>query len=113
VRRLAVLKTWVDIHGITTGQHIWAPQPAARPLDVDRWLHPRTRRDFDDENIGLLTAPPPDLDELGRDLSHRYSWLADLDTNEREIADGGAERRGLVLRLLGELPGARLRGLVR
>ena len=77
VRRLAVLKAWVDLHGLRAGNAIWlSPLPGARPFDPDRWLTPREAADFDDEAIGLLTVPPPDLGDLGRDLSRLYAWLA-------------------------------------
>jgi predicted nucleotidyltransferase component of viral defense system len=109
IRRLAVLKAWVDLHGLATNHATWpAPLPNAQPLDVDRWLTPRAARDFDDEAIGLLTVPAPDLDQLGRDLSTLYQWLADLDDDERTVAQGRPQDRNVVLRLLGDLPGRRL-----
>ena len=114
IRRLAVLKAWVDLHGLHTNHAGWpAPLPNARPFDIDRWLTPRSARDFDDEAIGLLTVPPPDLGDLGRDLSLLYEWLGDLDDDERTVAEGRPQDRNLVLRLIGQLPGARLSGLAR
>jgi predicted nucleotidyltransferase component of viral defense system len=114
IRRLAVLKSWVDLNGLHTDHAGWsAPLPNARPFDVDRWLTPRRASDFDDEAIGLLTVPPPDLGDLGRDLSLLYVWLGDLDDDERAVAEGRPQDRNLVLRLLGQLPGARLSGLAR
>ena len=114
IRRLAVVKAWVDLHGLHTEHAGWsAPLPGARPFDVDRWLVPRGARDFDDEAIGLLSVPPPDLGDLGRDLSRLYLWLADLDDDERAVAEGRPQDRSLVLRLLGELPGGRLVGVAR
>ncbi|MGH9089900.1 MAG: nucleotidyl transferase AbiEii/AbiGii toxin family protein [Acidimicrobiales bacterium] len=109
IRRLAVLKAWVDLHGLHTDHAGWsAPLPGAQPFDVERWLTPRGARDFDDEAIGLLTVPPPDLADLGQDLSRLYQWLNDLDDDERIVAQGRAQDRNLVLRLLGDLPGGRL-----
>lgn len=112
VRRLAVLKCWVDLHGLTTGNHSWPPAHGPRALDVESWLRPRVESEFDDEQIGLLTTPPPNLDDLGADLPKYYSWLTKLDDQERVIAAGNAGDRALVLRLLGALPGARLAGAV-
>lgn len=108
VRRLAVLKCWVDVHGLSTTQHAWPPAHGPRALDVKRWLRPRAASEFDDEQIGLLTTPPPNLDELGADLPRYYGWLADLDKDERTVAAGAAVDRAIVLQMLGELPGARL-----
>lgn len=110
VRRLAVLKCWVDLHGLHHGAVSWHPLPSAAGFDPDRWTRPRRARDFDDDSIGLLTTPPPDLDELGRRLVDRYAWLADLDADERRVAHGNAGDRSLVLRMLAELPGARVAG---
>lgn len=114
VRRLAVLKAWVDLHGLHTDHTGWsAPLPNARPFDVERWLTPRSASDFDDEAIGLLTVPTPDLGDLGRELSRLYVWLGDLDDDERAVTEGRPQDRNLVLRLLGQLPGGRLSGVAR
>jgi Nucleotidyl transferase AbiEii toxin, Type IV TA system len=113
IRRLAVLKIWVDLNGLSTQLHTWIRQPGARPFDVERWLVPRRRREFDDENIGLLTMPPPDLDDLGRELAESYTWLTDLDAEESVVAQGREQDRGLVLRMLGALPANRVLGAVR
>lgn len=109
VRRLVTLKAWVDLNGLRTEHASWAaPLPAARSFDAARWLAPRAARDFDDEAIGLLTVPPPDLSDLGVALSSHYGWLADLAPDEEAVARGRAQDRPLVLRLLRELPGARM-----
>jgi hypothetical protein len=108
IRRMAVLKCWVDRNGLTSAQHSWAPIPDAQPFDVAHWLRPRTRKELDDEQIGLLTTPPPDLDELGSALGKYYGWLADLDSGEKHAAQGEPGDRSLILRLLTELPGERI-----
>jgi predicted nucleotidyltransferase component of viral defense system len=109
IRRLAVLKAWVDLHGLATGHATWsAPLPGAQPFDANRWLNLRSARDFDDEAIGLLTVPTPNLDDLGRELSARYQWLANLDDDERIVAQGRPQDRDVVLRLLNDLPDGRL-----
>jgi hypothetical protein len=59
----------------------------------------------------LLTTPPPKLDDLGADLASRYSWLADLDSDEQRVAASDPADRSLVLRLLAELPGGRIRNV--
>lgn len=109
VRRLAVLKAWVDLNGLRTERATWAsPLPGARPFNVERWLTARSARDFDDEAIGQLTVPPPDLGDLGRALSRLYRWLADLTPDELAIAEGRPQDRPLALRMLGALPGTRM-----
>lgn len=108
IRRLAVLKCWVDKNGLTSAHHTWAPIPDAQPFDVTRWLQPRAKKDFDDEQIGLLTTPPPNLDDLGASLSKYYGWLTQLDQEEKTAARAEPGDRGLILRLLTELPGGRI-----
>lgn len=103
IRRLAVLKIWVDLHGLTAGDSQWTKGHDPVPLDVDHWLRYRGRTEFDDENIGLLAAPPPSLLELGKALAREYRFLGDLDSEERILARGHGGDRSLVLRVLSEL----------
>lgn len=102
-RRLTVLKCWVDKNGLSGHQHTWSPIADAREFEAFRWLEPRTESDFDDEQIGLLTTPPPDLDDLGRDLALHYGWLAELTDEEQLIGRGAAADRGVVIEALRDL----------
>src|SRR5580698_2262056 len=61
VRRMAVLKTWVDNLGMQPG---WSPAIAPAPFDAKKWFSPRDN--WDDEQIGLLARPAPALPELER-----------------------------------------------
>ena len=108
VRRLAVMKAWVDMHGLETARHRWSPAHAPRPLDVARWLRERDTEEFDDESIGLLTTPPPELAELARELSAGYEFLSDLTPEEQRLATCSGRDRTLLLRLLAELPDTQL-----
>jgi predicted nucleotidyltransferase component of viral defense system len=111
IRRLAALKTWIDLHGLHTERAQWpAPLPGARAFDAERWLAPRAAADFDDQAIGLLTVPPPDLNDLGQDLSRLYQWIAELDEDERQVAAGRPQDRSLVLSMIANLPRARMAG---
>jgi uncharacterized protein len=110
VRRLTVLKCWVDQHGLDSSSAKWSPLPGARSFDPERWLTPRRRAQFDEEDLGLLTTPPPDFDELGAELSATYKWLRELDPAEARIASGEAGDRGAVLSMLADLPGGRVSG---
>jgi len=108
VRRLAVLKVWVDKHGLRSSGHRWQPAHEPQPLDVESWLRVRLPRDFDDGFIGLLTSPPPELDDLGRALSAGYAFLRDLTPEEKQVARCNGRDRPLVLRLLAECSPTRL-----
>ncbi len=108
IRRLAVMKIWVDMNGLQTPKHRWKPAHEPEALDVDHWLREREPEEFDDENIGLLATPPPALDELGRALPAEYAFLRELTDDERSLASCNGRDRKLLLRLLAGLPNAQL-----
>ncbi len=107
VRRLAVLKNWVDQYGLSSPPATWQAVTGAVPYERDRWRMTRRAADFDEESIGLLTIPAPSLDDLGGQLHALFSFLADLDDVEKRIAVGGAGSRSLVLDAISSLPGSR------
>jgi predicted nucleotidyltransferase component of viral defense system len=72
VRRLWVLKVWVDVVDDGLG---------AKPLDPADVLTPRDERDFAQESIGKLTQPI-DLRGWERRVRDRFGFLADLDAEE-------------------------------
>lgn len=92
VRTLAVLKIWVDNHGLGPD---WAPAVAPTSFKPARWLSPKG--EWDDEHIGLLATPPPDIGALEADLHHLYGWLADLTDREARLARAEAGDRGEVI----------------
>jgi uncharacterized protein len=107
VRRLAVLKNWVDQHGLSSPPAIWRPVTGAVLYNADRWHATRHAADFDEDSIGILAVPPPSLDALGDQLRAHFGFLADLDATEQRIVAGGAGSRNLVLEAIGSLPGSR------
>lgn len=110
LRRLAVLKVWVDTHGVTGGDGTaWLPAHQGGAFDAERWLRQRDSREYDEEDIGVLAVPPPPLRQLSADVSAAYAFLADLDDDERTAAAALAHDRPTVLRMLSQLPGGRLR----
>lgn len=108
IRRLAVLKCWVDKNGLTSEHHSWSQIGDARELDVERWLQPRDARNFDDEQIGLLTTPTPKLTDLAQDLVTHYSWLRNLDKTEAILSASRPADRNTALAELKALEGGRL-----
>jgi len=102
LRRMAVLKTWVDANGLG----LWPPARNSRRFDPEVWL--AARIDWDDQAIGLLASPPPPLPELGSDLSDRYRWLADLSPDEAQWAEAHVGDRADVIQAIADLPGAAL-----
>lgn len=98
VRRLTVLKVWVDNHGLWPS---WTRALRPRPFEAGVWLSPRDR--WDDEQIGLLAHPPPTLEELGVDLRSSYSWLGDLTPEEVRWAGANPHDRGEVIEALRQL----------
>lgn len=93
VRRLAILKCWVDTHGLHADGIDWAGPPGAVPFNPDHWLRRRTRREFDDESIGVLATPAPDIDDLAVQLRTHYNFLTDLDDGDRAVLDAGPTHR--------------------
>jgi len=110
VRRLAVLKNWVDQYGLASPPAAWQPVTGAVPYSAERWRTTRRAADFDEDSIGLLAIPPPGLDDLGRQLHALFGFLADLDDAEQRIIAGGAGSRNLVLEAISNLPGSRFAG---
>ena len=108
VRRLAVMKVWVDVHGLRSTMHTWKTAHEPQPLDVDHWLREREAREFDDGSISLLATSPPPLGELSKSLSSDYQFMQALTPEERTLASCSGRDRALLLRLLAELPGTQL-----
>lgn len=111
IRRLAVLKIWVDAHGVRAAHANWKPGHEPRAFDPGHWLRGRVATEVDLADIGALAIPTPSLAELNAAIQAHYSFLRSLDTAERQVAEAREQDRHLVLRLLGELPGARLSAL--
>jgi predicted nucleotidyltransferase component of viral defense system len=107
VRRLAVLKNWVDQYGLASPPTLWAPVSGAVAYDPALWRRARTAADFDEQSIGLLAVPPPSLNELSGQLRSLYGFLAEPDDIELAILAGGANSRRQVLDAIRQLHGAR------
>lgn len=107
VRRLAILKTWVDQYGLSSPPATWPPVSGATPYDPGSWRKVRRAADFDEDSIGLLAVPAPSLDNLGTQLHSLYGFLGEADELELRIIAGGAGSRRFVLDAISTLPGAR------
>ena len=108
LKRLVVLKIWVDSYGMHYGNIFWHPAHSPSVFDPERWLRDRNPKDVDAEDIGTLAVPAPTPDELLQKLNQNYSFLLDLDEVEQIIARSNQKDRGLVIQTLTELPGKRL-----
>jgi hypothetical protein len=111
IRRLAILKNWVDANGIHIGKTSWRPGFQSFIFDPDKWLRDRSAEDFDIEDIGTLTVPTPTAKYLSETVSIHYSFLNDLDDDERCLAQIKEQDRALAIKLLSELPDQRLAGV--
>ena len=107
VRRLAILKCWVDVNGLHAPSVSWLGPPGADVLKTGEWLRLRAAREFDDESIGVLATPAPDLDRLASDLQSRYSFLGEVDDLDRRLLDCGPGDRSDVIAAIQALPGGR------
>jgi predicted nucleotidyltransferase component of viral defense system len=108
IRRLAVLKIWVDANGAHAGATWWKPGHEGPAFDPECWLRDRSRGEFDEEDIGALAVPIPTAAELSEALRTHFGFLADLDPEEQTLALAREQDRPLALRLLAALPGGRL-----
>jgi len=103
VRRLAVLKIWVDNNGLRPG---WIPTIAPKPFSTIAWFEPRDN--WDDEQIGMLTSPPPALVDLERRLTALYSWLGTLSEEEARWAKADPRDLASVIQAICALPNGAL-----
>ncbi|GAA3595997.1 hypothetical protein GCM10022223_08990 [Kineosporia mesophila] len=102
---LAVLKIWVDAHGVHAGDSYWKPGHEGPAFDPENWLRDRSSGEFDEEDIGALAVPPPTALELSEALRTHFRFLADLDAQERVLAQAREQDRHIAL---AALPGGRL-----
>lgn len=110
VRRLAVLKIWVDTNGVHSPSMSWGPAHQGSVFDARHWLRKRTASEFNLEDIGALAVPTPRAEDLSAKVSEGYAFLLDLDNDEVAVARSDPRDRALVLKMLSELPGGRLAG---
>jgi len=108
---MVALKIWVDAHGVTAGTMHWRAGHEPRPFDPDDWLRNRAAEEVDLADIGALAVPTPSLADLNATIQAHYGFLRELDPDERRLAATREQERHLALRLLNELPGARLASL--
>jgi predicted nucleotidyltransferase component of viral defense system len=108
LRRLAVLKIWVDANGVHAGRTFWKPGHEGPGFDAHRWLRVRTAQEIDIDDIGALAVPVPTARELAETVTSRFRFLADRTETELAIAQASERDRALVLRELAQPPGQRL-----
>ena len=108
LRKLVVLKIWVDAYGVNYGNITWAPAHEPSVFDPNRWLNGRNPKFVNAEDIGSLAVPAPTAEEMILGLQENYAFLKDLTDIEREIAKSRQKDRGMVINELMKLPGERL-----
>lgn len=111
IRRLAVLKIWVDANGVHAGNTWWKPGHEGPAFEPDRWLRDRSHGEFDEEDIGALAVPIPTAVELSDSLRAHFRFLSDLDDVEQTLALAREQDRPLALQTLESLPDGRLAGV--
>lgn len=71
IRRLAILKIWVDANGLHAGDTWWKPAHDGPAFSPTVWLRDRSGGEFDEEDIGALAVPTPTVNELSDALRAR------------------------------------------
>lgn len=108
LKRLVVLKIWVDSFGMHYGNIFWHPAHSPSVFDPEKWLYGRKPKDVDAEDIGTLAVPAPTAEDMIKRLTKNFGFLTELDEVERTIAKVNQKDRSLVIQTLTELPGNRL-----
>lgn len=108
LKRLVVLKIWVDSYGMHNGNIFWHPAHSPSVFDPNKWLNERAPKDVDTEDIGTLAVPAPTPEDLIKRLKANYGFLTELDEVEQIIAQSNQKDRSIVIQALSELPGNRL-----
>lgn len=103
VRRLAVLKIWVDTNGLHAGDTWWKPGHQGSIFDPEFWLRQRDDSEFDPEDIGALAVPRPTAKEMSDAVQQGFAFLENLDEAERIIAKSDPRDRAAVIKAMGEL----------
>lgn len=70
IRRVAVLKIWVDANGLASASAVWKPGHEPRAFDPSAWLRTRSAREFDLEDIGRARRARPDRGRAGQGSQH-------------------------------------------
>lgn len=111
IRRLAILKVWVDANGLRSPCMEWKAAHFSLAFDPNTWLRERTEDEFDLEDIGALAVPTPSAKDLASTVSREYAFLANM-TDEEAILSNASERdRSLAISCLQKLPGKRMAGI--
>ena len=110
LRRLVVLKIWVDSYGMHCGNIFYRPAHEPSVFDPDRWLNGRNEKNINEEDIGTLAVPAPTARQMIDGLKENYQFLMDLNDTEKAIAISSQKDRSLVIHELSELPDGRLTG---
>lgn len=97
VRNISVLKVWTDQFGLSSDVQSWGNAFHADNYNISRWSNMLNPKEIDDEQIGLLTTPPPQIAELARDLYQYYGFLANLTAEENNIIKNKSLARKTVI----------------
>lgn len=85
LRKLSVLKVWVDQFGLSSNYQVWGNAFHACDYEVTQWSNLLDSKKIDDEQIGLLATPAPQISQLTQDLHQYYRFLAKLTPQESNI----------------------------
>lgn len=109
IRRLAVLKVWVDSNGLSATNDHWRPAHSRSVFDADRLLRIREPVEIHVDDIGALSTPAPPAEAPAEVPAVHFGFLAELDPMELILAEASERDRGAAIRCMKELPYSNLR----
>src|SRR5574342_598952 len=93
--KISRLNRTTTARDLTSTNAHWKPGHEPRPFDPTAWLRARSAREFDLDDIGALAVPIPTEAALASTVSARYAFLAELDTEEQQLAAAREQDRDL------------------
>lgn len=97
VRNISVFKIWTDQFGLSSNLQSWGKAFHAGDYNTNRWSNVLNPKEIADEQIGLLTTPPPQIAQLAQDLHQYYGFLANLTPEENSIVSNKSSAKKTVI----------------
>jgi predicted nucleotidyltransferase component of viral defense system len=102
VKTMTILKIWVDNYGLSSVSQNWGRVIDSTAYKFNSFANFNTK-EISDEQIGLLTTPPPNMRDLLSDFTKYFNFLSDLNSDQQQIILGKTQSKGEVISKIKEL----------